>query len=75
MHLHTTKSQTIVLMSVELSAMQKQCEQYQLAVNKLSKQVSKLALLMHEANQRTAEREELLLNQLHDLRNTLEQWY
>jgi predicted nucleic acid-binding Zn-ribbon protein len=62
-------------MSVELSAMQKQCEQYQLAVNKLSKQVSKLALLMHEANQRTAEREELLLNQLHDLRNTLEQWY
>jgi len=67
MNLPTTKSQTIALMTQELHAIQKQCADYQLAVETLSKQVNALAILVTQADQRSTEREKQLLRRLNAL--------
>lgn len=71
MNLDTTKSQTIALMAQELSAIQQQCEDYQQAVEKLSKQVRSLAVLVNQADHRSTKREKQLSNQLAKLQTTL----
>jgi uncharacterized protein YukE len=58
-------------MAKKLNAMQKRCEAYQLAVMELSRQVSALATLVNQADQRSTEREERLMRQLNDLQASL----
>lgn len=72
MDLQSTKSQTLSLMMKEMNVMREQCETYRIAVDQLTEQVNDLASLVILSDQQAQEREEELLRQLKELRDSLQ---